>query len=102
MVSDISQKAVVKSTTIFHDILVSARNFGLGSMAGAFGAFMVYPIDLVKSTTIFHDILVSARNFGLGSMAGAFGTFMVYPIDLGKTRWLTLHPPESSKITVDG
>lgn len=27
----------------------SAYNFGLGSIAGAFGAFMVYPIDLVKT-----------------------------------------------------
>lgn len=30
-------------------ILESSYNFGLGSMAGAFGAFMVYPIDLVKT-----------------------------------------------------
>jgi solute carrier family 25 aspartate/glutamate transporter 12/13 len=30
-------------------IMESAYNFGLGSMAGAFGAFMVYPIDLVKT-----------------------------------------------------
>lgn len=29
--------------------LESAYNFGLGSVAGAFGAFMVYPIDLVKT-----------------------------------------------------
>ena len=29
--------------------LESAYNFGLGSLAGAFGAFMVYPIDLVKT-----------------------------------------------------
>ncbi|KAK3327384.1 mitochondrial carrier domain-containing protein [Cercophora scortea] len=29
--------------------LESAYGFGLGSMAGAFGAFMVYPIDLVKT-----------------------------------------------------
>ncbi|PHH70316.1 hypothetical protein CDD80_6103 [Ophiocordyceps camponoti-rufipedis] len=27
----------------------STYNFGLGSLAGAFGAFMVYPIDLVKT-----------------------------------------------------
>ncbi|OAQ99904.1 hypothetical protein LLEC1_06713 [Akanthomyces lecanii] len=31
------------------DVLESAYNFGLGSLAGAFGAFMVYPIDLVKT-----------------------------------------------------
>jgi solute carrier family 25 aspartate/glutamate transporter 12/13 len=29
--------------------LESAYNFALGSLAGAFGAFMVYPIDLVKT-----------------------------------------------------
>lgn len=31
------------------DFLESIYNFGLGSIAGAFGAFMVYPIDLVKT-----------------------------------------------------
>ncbi len=31
------------------DAAESAYNFALGSMAGAFGAFMVYPIDLVKT-----------------------------------------------------
>ncbi|KAF7184989.1 Calcium-binding mitochondrial carrier protein Aralar2 [Pseudocercospora fuligena] len=48
-VSDIAQKAVVKSQSFFHDVLVSAHHFALGSLAGAFGAFMVYPIDLVKT-----------------------------------------------------
>lgn len=38
-----------KTATIMAQILESAYNFGLGSMAGAFGAFMVYPIDLVKT-----------------------------------------------------
>jgi solute carrier family 25 (mitochondrial aspartate/glutamate transporter), member 12/13 len=33
----------------FHQGLESAYHFGLGSIAGAFGAFMVYPIDLVKT-----------------------------------------------------
>ena len=37
------------STSIFHDIIESAHHFALGSLAGAFGAFMVYPIDLVKT-----------------------------------------------------
>lgn len=31
------------------EVLESTYNFVLGSMAGAFGAFMVYPIDLVKT-----------------------------------------------------
>jgi solute carrier family 25 aspartate/glutamate transporter 12/13 len=31
------------------DVLESAHHFVLGSVAGAFGAFMVYPIDLVKT-----------------------------------------------------
>jgi len=43
--------AKTKNTTqrIFSNVLESAYNFGLGSLAGAFGAFMVYPIDLVKT-----------------------------------------------------
>ncbi|KAK8038066.1 hypothetical protein PG994_014833 [Apiospora phragmitis] len=32
-----------------HNVLASAYNFMLGSAAGAFGAFMVYPVDLVKT-----------------------------------------------------
>lgn len=32
-----------------HELLHSAHHFALGSIAGAFGAFMVYPIDLVKT-----------------------------------------------------
>ncbi|PHH88659.1 hypothetical protein CDD83_7261 [Cordyceps sp. RAO-2017] len=34
---------------ILHKALESTYNFMLGSLAGAFGAFMVYPIDLVKT-----------------------------------------------------
>ncbi|TGZ85290.1 putative mitochondrial carrier protein [Ascodesmis nigricans] len=34
---------------IVGQILVSAYNFGLGAVAGAFGATVVYPIDLVKT-----------------------------------------------------
>ena len=43
--------ARVPSTTrnVFGQILESGYNFTLGSLAGAFGAFMVYPIDLVKT-----------------------------------------------------
>ncbi|KAK4508288.1 hypothetical protein PRZ48_002026 [Zasmidium cellare] len=48
-VSDLATKAVAKSGSVFHDILVSVHHFALGSLAGAFGAFMVYPIDLVKT-----------------------------------------------------
>jgi solute carrier family 25 aspartate/glutamate transporter 12/13 len=32
-----------------YDVLESVHHFALGSLAGAFGAFMVYPIDLVKT-----------------------------------------------------
>ncbi|KAM0324191.1 hypothetical protein ACHAQA_008385 [Verticillium albo-atrum] len=32
-----------------HKVMESSYNFLLGSVAGAFGAFMVYPIDLVKT-----------------------------------------------------
>jgi len=38
-----------ESRNIFQDVLDSAHHFLLGSIAGAFGAFMVYPIDLVKT-----------------------------------------------------
>ncbi|KAL9031789.1 MAG: hypothetical protein Q9196_000216 [Gyalolechia fulgens] len=40
-----------KSTTnrVLHSVLESVHHFGLGSIAGAFGAFVVYPIDLVKT-----------------------------------------------------
>lgn len=44
-----AQKALKKSGNLLHSILESAHHFALGSIAGAFGAFMVYPIDLVKT-----------------------------------------------------
>ena len=46
---DVGQKAIVKSESWLHDVLTSVHHFALGSIAGAFGAFMVYPIDLVKT-----------------------------------------------------
>jgi solute carrier family 25 (mitochondrial aspartate/glutamate transporter), member 12/13 len=50
---DTAQKALEKGATTakqyLSQALESAYNFGLGSVAGAFGAFMVYPIDLVKT-----------------------------------------------------
>ncbi|KAH6987414.1 mitochondrial carrier domain-containing protein [Ilyonectria sp. MPI-CAGE-AT-0026] len=36
-------------SSIINGIITSSYNFALGSVAGAFGAFMVYPIDLVKT-----------------------------------------------------
>jgi solute carrier family 25 aspartate/glutamate transporter 12/13 len=41
--------AAAKTTSLLHSVLESAHHFALGSIAGAFGAFMVYPIDLVKT-----------------------------------------------------
>jgi solute carrier family 25 (mitochondrial aspartate/glutamate transporter), member 12/13 len=38
-----------KGKSFLHEIAESAHHFALGSIAGAFGAFMVYPIDLVKT-----------------------------------------------------
>jgi solute carrier family 25 aspartate/glutamate transporter 12/13 len=35
--------------SFMHNVLESAHHFGLGSIAGAIGAFVVYPIDLVKT-----------------------------------------------------
>ncbi len=42
-------EAKSKTQNFFAQAAESAYNFGLGSIAGAFGAFMVYPIDLVKT-----------------------------------------------------
>lgn len=47
--SDIGTEILKKPATLLHSILESAHHFALGSIAGAFGAFMVYPIDLVKT-----------------------------------------------------
>jgi solute carrier family 25 aspartate/glutamate transporter 12/13 len=47
--SGIGEKAKTKTQNILHQVLESAHHFALGSLAGAFGAFMVYPIDLVKT-----------------------------------------------------
>ncbi|KAI1377293.1 mitochondrial carrier [Hypoxylon crocopeplum] len=43
------QKAKTTTQTFLLRVAESAFNFMLGSAAGAFGAFMVYPIDLVKT-----------------------------------------------------
>ncbi|KAJ5263676.1 hypothetical protein N7478_011281 [Penicillium angulare] len=43
--SDVAEKA----GSFMNSVLESAHHFALGSIAGAFGAFMVYPIDLVKT-----------------------------------------------------
>jgi solute carrier family 25 (mitochondrial aspartate/glutamate transporter), member 12/13 len=49
LASDTMEKAKTTTQHILHQMLESAHHFGLGSLAGAFGAFMVYPIDLVKT-----------------------------------------------------
>ncbi|KAF2741475.1 calcium-binding mitochondrial carrier protein-like protein Aralar1 [Polyplosphaeria fusca] len=48
-ISDAGQKAFATTKSLMHDVLESIHHFALGSLAGAFGAFMVYPIDLVKT-----------------------------------------------------
>ncbi|OAQ63433.1 mitochondrial carrier protein [Pochonia chlamydosporia 170] len=47
--TDESAAPTTKKATFLHGLLESSYNFALGSVAGAFGAFMVYPIDLVKT-----------------------------------------------------
>ena len=47
--SGAAAKVVEKTGGLLHAVLESAHHFALGSVAGAFGAFMVYPIDLVKT-----------------------------------------------------
>lgn len=47
--SEAASKAVSRTKRYLHNVLESAHHFALGSIAGAFGAFVVYPIDLVKT-----------------------------------------------------
>ncbi|KAL6715916.1 mitochondrial aspartate-glutamate transporter agc1 [Lecanora helva] len=47
--ADVANKAMSTTRRWLHNVLESAHHFALGSVAGAFGAFMVYPIDLVKT-----------------------------------------------------
>jgi solute carrier family 25 aspartate/glutamate transporter 12/13 len=47
--SGVSAQAKNASGSFLNRALESGYNFALGSLAGAFGAFMVYPIDLVKT-----------------------------------------------------
>lgn len=47
--SAVAGQAVSNASRYLHNVLESAHHFALGSIAGAFGAFMVYPIDLVKT-----------------------------------------------------
>lgn len=42
-------EALSRTQRYLHNVLESVHHFALGSIAGAFGAFMVYPIDLVKT-----------------------------------------------------
>ncbi|EGD90027.1 hypothetical protein H112_02501 [Trichophyton rubrum D6] len=47
--SKATEKVTGTTSQVLHNILESVHHFALGSIAGAFGAFMVYPIDLVKT-----------------------------------------------------
>jgi solute carrier family 25 (mitochondrial aspartate/glutamate transporter), member 12/13 len=49
VLGSVSEKAGSTTKQVLYQMLESAHHFGLGSIAGAFGAFMVYPIDLVKT-----------------------------------------------------
>ncbi|BCR91022.1 citrin [Aspergillus chevalieri] len=47
--STTAQKAAESTKSVLFSVMESVHHFALGSLAGAFGAFMVYPIDLVKT-----------------------------------------------------
>ncbi|KZS93297.1 mitochondrial inner membrane protein [Sistotremastrum niveocremeum HHB9708] len=47
--ADVITKPVTKTQSALKEVATSAYNFGLGGIAGAFGATIVYPIDLVKT-----------------------------------------------------
>ena len=59
---DHAEKAVSTMNKIVLGLLDSAHHFALGSIAGAFGAFMVYPIDLVKTR------MQNQRKVGVGQV----------------------------------
>jgi solute carrier family 25 (mitochondrial aspartate/glutamate transporter), member 12/13 len=46
---EVTDRVITTSNKLMHNLLESVHHFGLGAIAGAFGAFMVYPIDLVKT-----------------------------------------------------
>jgi solute carrier family 25 aspartate/glutamate transporter 12/13 len=48
-VGAVAEKASSTVGNILHNVLETVHHFALGSLAGAFGAFVVYPIDLVKT-----------------------------------------------------
>ena len=48
-VSESAGKAATRTKQFLHGVVESAHHFALGSVAGAIGAFIVYPIDLVKT-----------------------------------------------------
>jgi solute carrier family 25 (mitochondrial aspartate/glutamate transporter), member 12/13 len=47
--SEKAEEAAAAGTSFFHGLIKSGHHFGLGAIAGALGAFVVYPIDLVKT-----------------------------------------------------
>ena len=47
--AELAKAAATKTTNYLAEVLLSLYHFGLGSIAGAFGATVVYPIDLVKT-----------------------------------------------------
>ena len=59
---DAGQRMMAESESFLHGLLTSVHHFGLGSVAGAFGAFMVYPIDLVKTR------MQNQRGAGVGQL----------------------------------
>ncbi|KAF3938690.1 Mitoferrin-1 [Dactylella cylindrospora] len=63
-----TSKEDVATSSAFNAILGGAYNFGLGAIAGAFGATMVYPIDLVKTRMQNQRVTVVGERLYLNSI----------------------------------
>jgi solute carrier family 25 (mitochondrial aspartate/glutamate transporter), member 12/13 len=114
--AELAKAAAARGTNYLAEILESMYHFAIGSIAGAFGATIVYPIDLVKTrmqnqrSTVVGQVLYTNsidcarkvfRNEGpLGFYRGLLPQLVVLPsnIDIIIYRVLRLKKPLNSQL----